>query len=74
MDAKVGFRQQLVFVVPFQGGRCVLDEAIWLKRIRDELGVEWDVRQGVAVLDSANQLRSVNVVREDCLNVSNYRR
>ena len=58
MDAEIVLRQQVVLVVPFQGSRGVVDEAIRLKRILDELGIERNVGQAVAVLDPTHQLRS----------------
>lgn len=43
----------------FQGSRFVLDEPVLVKGVGDELGVEGDVREAIAVLDSADHSRSL---------------
>ena len=56
IDAQIVLRQQLVFVVPLERGRGVVDESVGLERVGDEFGVEGNVGQTVAVLDTAHQL------------------
>lgn len=54
--AEVVLRQYFVLVVALQRRGIVLDEAVILERIRDELQIERDVGKTVRVLDAANQL------------------
>lgn len=57
--------QHFVAIIPLQRGRLVLDKPIILKRIRNELQIERNIRQGIAVLDPADQFGSGESIQKN---------
>ena len=55
-DAQVVLREQLILVVTLQARRVVVDKPGLLERIGDEFGIEGNVGQCVAVLDSEKNI------------------
>ena len=75
---KVVLGQQLVLIVPLQPGWVVRDESLRVKRVGDELGVEGDVGQIVAILHlpikyfTTKQMEGLKKQRSAILSVARY--
>lgn len=53
-DPQVWLSQEVMFVLFLQGSGFVLDEPVLVEGVGDELGVEGDIREAIAVFDSAD--------------------
>ncbi len=67
MNAQVVLRQQLVFVVPFEGGGRIVNKSVGFEWVGEELGVKRNVRECIAVLHPANQLGPERMGRDKAM-------